>query len=76
MDFHDTSLSENIGIDYRLEELGKAIEKLRVELHNTLDGSVPLSNNENTYCISNRLDRLIVQFLKVKQQVEIEKEQL
>ena len=77
MDYYNMCSNVDPGIEDRsggFEEVNR--EPGRIELHNTVEsrhGS--FSNKESTYCISNRLDRLIVQFLKIQGAGRVDKGQ-
>lgn len=56
--------------DVRIEDIRSAIEQLRSELYTSIRESSGQLTGSDAYAISSRLDRLIVQFLRVKDRVE------
>ena len=54
----------------RLEELREDIERLRDELQKVTDTSGYLCTQDKTYTISNKLDSLILQFIKAKEEID------
>jgi len=53
----------------RIAELKREIEALRGELRHAVLREESAADNENTYAIADRLDRLIVEFMRVRDQV-------
>ncbi|MEW6227612.1 MAG: aspartyl-phosphate phosphatase Spo0E family protein [Bacillota bacterium] len=61
------------GIDQRLESLRVAIEELRGELHSAIARDSGRLDGARTYEISESLDKLVAQFLRVKEKLEEER---
>ncbi len=56
-------------IDDRIAELRREIEALRDELRHAVLREASAPGQEGTYAIADRLDRLIVEFMKVQDKV-------
>ncbi|MFZ5925541.1 MAG: Spo0E family sporulation regulatory protein-aspartic acid phosphatase [Bacillota bacterium] len=61
------------GIDERLESLRAAIEELREELHSEIARDNGRLDGARTCEISESLDKLVAQFLRVKEKLEEER---
>ena len=59
----------NDEIDVRIAELKREIEALRGELRHAVLCEESAPGKEATYAIADRLDRLIVEFMRVRDQV-------
>ncbi len=56
-------------IDERIAQLKQEIEALREELRQSVLREASSPTEESTHAVSDRLDRLIVEFMKVKDEV-------
>lgn len=56
--------------EVRIEDIRNAIEQLRSELYTSIKETSGQSASSDAYAVSSRLDRLIVQFLRVRDRVE------
>ncbi len=59
----------NNEIDVRIAELKREIEALRGELRHVVLCEESTPGKESTYAIADRLDRLIVEYMRVRDQV-------
>ncbi|MGE5586480.1 MAG: general stress protein [Bacillota bacterium] len=58
------------GIDERLQSLRGAIEELRTELHAAIARDDGRLDGDQTYRISESLDRLVAQYLRIRERIE------
>jgi len=56
-------------VSERVKELSAQIEEVRDELRRAVLAEGGLSASESTYSISDRLDRLIVEFIRLRDQI-------
>lgn len=57
-------------IDERLQSLRSAIEELRAELHTAIARDDGRLDGAETYRVSDNLDRLVAQYLRIKEKIE------